>query len=358
MIEVQDIFARHIEAYRHTHTLFPNQAKAVKAILSCRTSALGAHIDTCDECGFEKISYNSCRNRHCPKCQTIAKERWIDAQRQNLLNSQYFHVVFTLPDTLNRLIYLNQERMYGLFFKAMSETILELCDDPKYLGATPGITAVLHTWGQNLAFHPHLHCIVTGGGLTKTNTWKSSRKKFFIPVKVLSRKLRGKFLYYLKQAGLKFDSTLYSKEWIVYCKKPFGNAEKVVSYLGRYTHRVAISNNRILRADDDTVTFSWRDYRDDNRNKVMSLQTFEFIRRFLTHVLPCGFRKIRHYGIFASRDKFKRIKLCKKLTHTKQTIAPVESVLDKLAAILGENWNLCPCCGIGRLGRDPPHQEN
>lgn len=370
MVEVQDILREYLAEYLKNHVLSIVQTKAVRAILSCRTAALGAHIDTCDKCGFEKISYNSCRNRHCPKCQTFAKEQWIEKQQANLLNTGYFHTVFTVPNDLHPLFYQNQKRIYGLLFKAASETILELCADPKYLGAVPGITAVLHTWGQNLHYHPHLHCIVTGGGLANDGRWVSSRKKFFLPVKVLSRKFRGKFLHYLKKESLVFFGSaehladpahfcalvdsLYKKEWIVYCKKPFGSAEKVIAYLGRYTHRVAISNNRIIKLENGRVFFRWRDYKDDNRMKAMSLTAEEFIRRFLMHILPSGFRKIRHYGLFASRDKSKRLTLCKRLTHTRLKFHKAIPIAEKLSALLGKDWNLCPCCGVGHLSRDPP----
>lgn len=371
MVELQDIFRQHGAEYLEHYTLSVVQAKAMRAILSCRTSVLGAHVDRCDECGFEQISYNSCRNRHCPKCQTFAKEQWIDRQQSNLLNTRYFHVVFTVPDDLHGVFYCNQKQIYGLLFRAASETLLELCADPKYLGAKPGITSVLHTWGQNLHYHPHLHCIVTGGGLTDGNRWVHSRKKFFLPVKVLSRKFRGKFLHLLKKEPLEFHEnapasdvcaglidSLYQKDWVTYCKKPFGSVEKVLSYLGRYTHRVAISNNRILSLADGMVSFRWRDYKDQNRMKTMVLSATEFIRRFLRHVLPSGFRKIRHYGIFASRDKSKRLTLCRRLTHTRLKVLAKSSIMEKLQTLLGKDWNLCPCCGIGHLCRDPPSSQN
>jgi len=369
MIELQSIFREHGDAYRATRNITAVQSKAMNAILTCRTAELGAHIDRCDECGFEKISYNSCRNRHCPKCQTFAKEDWIDRQKQNLIECQYFHTVFTVPADLRPAFLQNQEKLYKIFFKAASLTLLELCADEKYLGAKPGITIILHTWSQNLCYHPHLHCIVTGGGLTDIGTWRNSRKKFFLPIKVLSRKFRGKLLYLLKQESLQFrgslsylnDSTrfdrflkkLYGMDWVVYCKPPFGNIHKVIDYLGRYTHRVAISNNRIISLNDGIVTFRWRDYKDGNKVKVMRLDVNEFIRRFLAHVLPSGFRKIRHFGIFASRDKIKRLALCKRLTGT-FFISKKESTLDRLVRIFGENFNLCPCCNSGHLSRASP----
>ena len=247
MPEVQDVFAQYGEGYRQSYRLSMVQHKAMNAILGCRTARLGGHMDQCPECGYQRPSYNSCRNRHCPKCQTLSKERWIDAQKANLLGVGYFHVVFTVPQELNMLIYQSQQGCYNLFFRCVSETIQELSADKKYLGASTGHTAVLHTWGQNLCFHPHIHCIVPAGGLTALGKWISSRKKFFLPVKVLSRKFRGKFLALLKQQVPNIEPSLlnecYGKEWVVYCKPPFRDAVCVVEYLGRYTHRVAISNH-------------------------------------------------------------------------------------------------------------------
>jgi len=314
MAELQDIFQDYGTNYREKYKLTLVQHKAMSAIQNCRTSQLGGHKDVCESCGDTKISYNSCRNRHCPKCQTLAKERWIENQKDNLLNIGYFHVVFTLPDTLNLMIYQNQKKLYTLLFKASSETLAELASDKKYLGAKLGFTSILHTWGQNLMHHPHIHCIVPGGGLSPIGQWVTSRKKFFIPVKVLSRKFRGKFLHYLKQLyyenKLEFHgsqeflsdhaefekllSSVYSKEWIVYCKPPYKNASCVVEYLGRYTHRVAISNNRIISMENGTVTFKWRDYKDSSKGKLMNVSSDEFIRRFLIHVLPSRFMKSPH----------------------------------------------------------------
>ena len=374
MIELQDIFEQYGGAYCETHSVSLVQAAAMNAILTCRTAAQGAHVDRCDECGFEQVSYNSCRNRHCPKCQTLAKEKWIDQQKQNLVDRQFFHVVFTVPASLRLVFLQNQEKLYSLLFKAVSETLLELCADKKFLGAKPGITSILHTWGQNLSYHPHLHCIVSGGGLTDLGTWKDSRKKFFLPVKILSRKFRGKFLYFLSRENLQFYGNLshlndadqfgafikdlYNTGWVVYCKPPFGNAQKVIDYLGRYTHRVAISNNRLIDMDDGFVTFRWRDYSDNNNQKTMRIAAEEFIRRFLTHVLPKGFRKIRHFGLFASRDKKKRLDLCRLLTGTRLIIETVESTLERLVRIFGENFNLCPYCKSGHLSRASPVFQN
>jgi hypothetical protein len=380
MAEVQDIFLKYGKNYLTNHKLTLVQHKAMSAIQKCRTSQLGGHKEVCNSCGHTRISYNSCRNRHCPKCQSLAKERWIENQKNNLLDIGYFHVVFTIPDTLNLMVYQNQKALYTLLFKAVSETLAELASDKKYLGAKIGFTSVLHTWGQNLMHHPHIHCIVPGGGLSSIGKWVNSRKKFFIPVKVLSRKLRGKFLYYLKQLygqnKLEFHgsqtylsdhkefekllSTLYGKEWIVYCKPPFKNAVCVVEYLGRYTHRVAISNNRIVSLEKDTVSFKWRDYKDSSRHKVMTLSTEEFIRRFLIHILPSGFMKIRHYGLLGNRNKTSKMKICKQLTNTPLLTKEKASTLQLIQKIIGIDLSKCSNCGSEKpklfmsLGKSPP----
>lgn len=371
MLELQDIFAQHAELYQMEHRLSPDQQKVIRAIQNCRTATLGGHMDECDECGFVRVSYNSCRNRHCPKCQTLTKERWIEARKDDLLNVGYFHVVFTLPNLLNPVAYQNPRVVYGILFKAAAETLSELAVDPKYLGAQIGFTGVLHTWGQNLMHHPHLHCIVPGGGLTSCGKWVNSRKKFFIPVKVLSRKFRGKFLHYLKQDKLEFYgstvhlqkqsqfqdwmSSLYQKEWVVYSKPPFKNAGYVVEYLGRYTHRVAISNHRIVKLEDGMVTFKWRDYKDNNKQKEMTLTANEFIRRFLVHVLPTGFTRIRHYGLLSPRNKATKLKQCKRLTKTAVRSKPMLKLpaLDFLEKLTGRDFTLCPCCGVGHLRASP-----
>ena len=360
-VEIQDIFVAHMTSYMESHPLRPVQRKAARSIMDCRTAALGAHVDICDNCGYTKISYNSCRNRHCPKCQIVAKEKWIDKQRQHLLDIPYFHVVFTVPSELNPVFLGHQSTLYTLLFQAASETMLELCEDRKYLGATPGITAILHTWGQNLQFHPHIHMIVTGGGLTREGKWRNSKRHFFLPVRVLSAKFRGKFLALLKAQFPSLNQSLltccYRQKWVVYCKPPFGSAEKVISYLGRYTHRVAISNERILSLKDGKVTFRWRDYAHKNQVKLMTLDAEEFIRRFLLHILPSGFRKIRHYGLFASRDKGKRLALCRHLTNSAQP-APMLPVTALLERIFGKDFNLCPCCKIGHFAREPPSLDD
>jgi hypothetical protein len=370
-LELQDIFQRFGPSYREEHQLPLKQLKTMKAIESCRTSSLGGHVDVCDSCGHERISYNSCRNRHCPKCQGLAKEQWLLERERDLLNIGYFHVVFTVPDSLNSIALQNQKVFYSLLFKAASETLTELSRDPKYLGAEIGIISVLHTWGQNLMDHPHVHCIVPGGGLCFDGTrFVRSREKFFIPVKVLSRKFRGKFLAFLKEAyqdgalnfhgklkplsgKLKFQSlfdALYRKDWVVYCKKPFKTPWHVLRYLGRYTHRVAISNQRIVSLQDDRVTFSWRDYKDKKRStKLMTLEASEFIRRFLLHVLPNRFVKIRHYGILSNRNRNRKLRLCQKLTLSKIREAQKLSMVELLFKLTGLDLRVCPCCKQGNM---------
>jgi hypothetical protein len=371
MIELQDIIREYGDEFLQKYTLNAVQWKAFNDILYCRTAAMGGHIDKCDKCDHQRISYNSCRNRHCPKCQTLAKEQWIENQERYLLNAGYFHVVFTVPCELNMVFRQNQEIMYNILFKAVSETLLELGQNPKYLGAKLGITAILHTWGQNLLYHPHIHCVVPGGGLTDDGRWKYTRKKFFIPVKVLSKKFRGKFLALMRAAKLRFGGTinhlnnqrdydsfiadLYRKSWVTYCKPPFDSAAKVIQYLGRYTHRVAISNNRILSMQDGRVSFRWRDYADNNNTKVMTVPALEFIRRFMSHVLPKGLRKIRHYGILASGGKTKRIQLCKRLTNTADNHRnEPRKLFDILLDKLGDSFLKCPRCGHGMMTRASP----
>ena len=379
MAEVQDVLLLYGEAYRKNNTLPLHILNVMSAIEKCRTSALGGHTIICEDCSSLQISYNSCRDRHCPKCQTLARERWVENQKSNLLNVGYFHVVFTIPDLLNSIVFQNQRELYNLLFKAASETLTELAADKKFLGASIGHTSVLHTWGQNLIYHPHVHCIVPGGGLNSLGKWVNSRKKFFIPVKVLSRKFRGKYLFYLKQlyyeGNLEFHgnqqhfsdhkvfesflSELFAKEWVVYCKPPFKNAACVVEYLGRYTHRVAISNNRIVSIKDGNVTFKWRDYKDSNKWKLMIVSGEEFIRRFLIHVLPKRFMKIKHYGLLSNRNKSLKLALCKQLTNT--TVSPKErvSTIDLILKITGSDLSKCPKCGSNNLrsvpiGKSPP----
>lgn len=345
----------------------------MRAIEVCRTSALGGHVDVCDECGSIRISYNSCRNRHCPRCQSLEKERWLDARKQDVLPTHYFHIVFTIPEGLRPIALRNQRVVYNMLFRSASETLKELAVNPEHLGAEMGCIAILHTWTQTLLDHPHIHCIVPGGGLSLDGTkWVSSKKNFFIHAKVLSRKFRGKFLYYLKKAyqdgDLVFPGTteslkakpgfsellngLYSLEWVVYCKPPFQNAGKVIDYLGRYTHRVAISNDRIVGIENDLVVFKYRDRGDNNTIKTMRLEPFEFIRRFLLHVLPNGFMKIRYYGILSNRNRKEKLALCKKLLNVPEEIHREKEVWeDLLLRITGIDPRICPECKKGRLVR-------
>ncbi len=369
--ELQDIFIEHGEAYLNSHRLLSWQFKAIYAVSNCRTSTLGGHLDRCDRCDYLQISYNSCRNRNCPKCQTLNKERWIEARKEDLLDTGYFHIVFTIPDSLNQVAYQNPQIVYNILFKAAAETLKELAADKKYLGAEIGFSQILHTWGQNLMHHPHIHCIIPGGGLSPDGRWVNSRKKFFIPVKVIAKKFKGKFLSYLKKVPLEsygsreslksgsnlhhFFSSLYQKKWVVYCKPPFKNAGYVVEYLGRYTHRVAITNNRILKLENGIVTFKWRDYKENNKQKTMTLAVEEFIRRFLIHVLPTGYTKIRHYGFLSPRNKSTKLLLCKKLTFTAIPVPKEKkSAVELIIKLTGKDITICPRCGTGHLSRASP----
>lgn len=373
-----DIFRFYGSSYREANSLPLYKLKAMSAIESCRTSVLGGHIDECDLCGHQRNSYNSCRNRHCPKCQSLAKEKWLTARMAYLLPIPYFHVVFTIPKSLNRLTLVNQKVVYGILFRSAKETLLELGKDPKHLGGDIGFIAVLHTWGQTLIDHPHLHCIVTGGGLSEDGKkWlspkKAIKKDFFIHVNIISDLFKKKFLAYFKEAylldtlkfvgeitslGTKCEFTklikeLYKKKWNTYCKEPFGGPEHVLKYLGGYTHRVAISNNRIIKLENDKVTFRWRDYNDNNKNKTMSLDAFEFIRRFLLHILPSGFVKIRYYGILSSRNRKTKLKKCKDIlgvTVNKEiTTSQPESWEDLLFKLNGIDPRICPRCKKGHM---------
>lgn len=370
MSSLQEVMLLHGDKYLRSKKLPLNIYKTVSAIKYCKTSALGGHIYQCDSCGQIKISYNSCRNRHCPKCQSYAKELWIYERRKSLLPTQYFHVVFTVPEELNSLILFNQKELYSMFFKSVSETLLELSRDKKYLGADIGFTTLLHTWGQNLMNHPHIHCVIPGGGLSLDQSkWINSKKKFFIPVKVLSRKFRGKFLYYVNELYLKnklkfpsniselgsrdvfsqFKDSLYKKEWIVYSKPPFGGAEHVLQYLSRYTHRVAISDNRIIKVDNDSVVFKWRDYKDNNKEKIMTLNPQEFIRRFTMHILPDRFVKIRHYGILGNRNKQLKFKRCLEIFRVKPKKDDSLSSTELFFKLTGIKIGMCKVCEKGIL---------
>ncbi len=331
-------------------------------------------MDQCDSCGHLQISYNSCRNRHCPKCQCMRKDKWIQARTEDLLPIEYFHVVFTIASELKPLVLRNQKVMYNMLFCSVSKTLLELANNR--LGARIGFICILHTWGQNLMDHPHIHCVVTGGGLTpEASRWVSCRKKFFIPVRVMSSLFRGKFLHYLKRSyesgNLTFPGSiahlgqsrafeafrrrLYNKKWVVYCKPPFHDAHSVLRYLGRYTHRIAISNERILTLQNGKVSFLWRDYADGQKKKVMTLKAYEFIRRFLLHVLPERFVKIRHFGLLANRKRKDNIAVCRQMLghctlETKTKDMP-ETWQERLLKISGIDVTKCPVCQRGGMFR-------
>ena len=338
--------------------------KVLSAIEQCRTVAMGGHLDQCSACGHQAISYNSCRNRHCPKCQSQARERWLAARRAELLPTPYAHVVFTLPHQLARLALQNKQVMYSLLFRCTAQTLVEIAADPKHLGAEIGFFSVLHTWNQKLQHHPHVHCVVAAGGLSPNHAhWKRPRSvRFFLPEGVLSEVFRGKFLEALQEAyasgelvfqgmlsGLIYPKLfrslvhqLYGLRWVAYCKPPFGGPDQVLRYLGAYTHRVAISNHRLVSLDDHKVAFCWRDSAHNNKKRLLTLQVDEFLRRFLLHVLPRGFVRIRHFGFLASRRRGVLLPLCKRVLSAEPEIDPVPS--GKMEAGSTPLWT-CPVCG-------------
>lgn len=370
--ELGDIFSLFGEEYRRKHKLPLQQRKVMFAVEACRTSVLGGHVDSCNSCGHKRISYNSCRNRHCPKCQNLNKEKWIEKLSCNLLPVKYFHIVFTIPSELNRLCLVNQKVLYDILFQSASQTILALAKDEKHLGVLSGLVAVLHTWGQNLMDHPHLHTMVPAGGWSEWNGyWKNTKKNFFIHVKVLSKVFRGKFLAALKTAyenkQLKFEGEvkslnqsgnfknlidiLYKKDWVVYAKEPFKNASGIIKYLGNYTHRIAISNDRIQKIEGDEILFGWKDYRDNSKRKTMSLPAHEFIRRFLLHVLPPRFCKIRYYGILSSRNRNTVLQKCKNAMAIKDAKSKFEGLMwnEVLKIVTGFDVLMCPHCKKGKM---------
>jgi hypothetical protein len=365
--EVADVVRAHGKQFseQYRQLLNPGHLRVLHAIENCRTAILGGHVAACDQCGHRVISYNSCRNRHCPKCQGAARERWLAERTTELLPVPYFHVVFTLPQQLAPLALQNKRVVYGILFRAASETLLEVAADPKRMGADIGFLAVLHSWGQNLQHHPHLHCVVPGGGLSpEHDRWIPSRDHFLVPVKVLSRVFRGKFLAFLRAAFSKgklqfhgrlatlgrepdFDALLnqnYGREWVVHTKPPFGGPEQVLRYLSHYTHRVAISNHRILSIADGNVTFRWKDYAHGNQKKKMTLTACEFLRRFFLHVLPQGFVRIRHFGFLANRQRKVLLKICRQLLDTQ----PRETFAGTDTAAAAE-VPPCPACHTGHL---------
>ena len=377
-LEVADVFRRYGSAYRQQHagSLSRGQRRVMSAIELCRTAALGGHLEQCDSCGHQRPAYNSCRDRHCPKCQSLARAGWLEDRQAELLPVEYFHVVFTVPQEIAVIAYQNKEVVYGILFRATAETLRTIAADPKHLGAEIGFLTVLHTWGQNLLFHPHLHCVVPGGGISADRKrWIACRPRFFLPVRVLSARFRRLFLEHLQtafdtgqlrffsslerlrdpKAFLQYLAPLRKKKWVVYAKPPFGGPEQVLNYLGRYTHRVAISNNRLLNIDHDKVTFRWRDYRDHDRQKTMTLQANEFIRRFLLHVLPDGFQRIRHYGLLGHRYRQANLALCRQLlgvVSTSTTTAPRQAKSDYrdfYEQLTGRSLRECPVCHQGQM---------
>ena len=356
--ELADIFRQYGERYQRTHRLSASQQKVMRAVSVCRTPELGGHLDRCESCGFERPAYNSCRNRHCPKCQSLAKARWLEKQTSELLPVGYFHLVFTLPHELNGLILTHKKMVLALLFKAVSKTLLQF--GQTRLKGTIGIIAVLHTWDQTLKDHFHLHCLVPAGALSfDRSRWIAAPENFLFPVKALSRVFRGKFLTLLHQAyeGGKLPAAkngtkaLRKTNWIVYAKKPFGSPQTVLDYLARYTHRVALSNDRILQVQDGEVTLSYRDRKDGDQKKTLFLDAQEFIRRFLLHVLPDGFMRIRHFGFLANRAKKQSLAQCRKLLDLQPPLPPCSnlSAKDLLLKLTCVDLSRCPSCREGTM---------
>jgi hypothetical protein len=373
-LEVADVFRRYGDAYRQKHgaSMSTAQRRAMTAIEVCRTAALGGQIEQCDECGHQRICYRSCRNRHCPKCQSLARAEWIQHRQAELLSCEYFHVVFTVPEQIAAIAYQNKNVVYSILFRAVAETLRTIAADPKHLGAEIGFFAVLHTWGSNLLHHPHLHCVVPGGGLSPDGSrWISCKPGFFLPVRVLSRLFRRLFLEHLQKAfeagKLRFFTTLEylrghrqfthylapvrKAEWVVYAKRPFAGPEQVLDYVGRYTHRVAISNNRLQDIAAGQVRFQWKDYRDKGRQKTMTLSAEEFIRRFLLHALPDGFQRIRYYGLLGNRYRQQKLARCRQLLGMAPPLeAPApEDYRDQHEQLTGSSLRQCPICHRGRM---------
>jgi hypothetical protein len=379
-LEVADVFRRHGDAYRRACDahLGRVERRVMSAIELCRTAALGGHTEACAECGLVRCAYNSCRNRHCPKCQGQARAEWLADRQAELLPVPYFHVVFTLPAPVAEIAFQNKETVYAILFRTAAETLRSIAADPKHLGAEIGLVAVLHTWGQNLHHHPHVHCVVPGGGPSLDGThWVACRPGFFLPVRVLSRLFRRLFLDALRAtfearhlgffgdlAGLAEPAAfarhlrdLRRVEWVVYAKPPFGGPDQVLAYLGRYTHRVAISNARLVSVTDEHIAFRWKDYRHDGKAKVMTLEPFEFIRRFLLHALPDGFHRIRHYGFLANGHRVAKLAFCRSLLDMPSPSGELEDIVPPRAP------GRCPCCGgvmivLAILPRLTPHRPS
>jgi predicted Zn-ribbon and HTH transcriptional regulator len=373
MYKVQEIFNKGYGNFLEKHGENHDTDKAAKAIMSCKTSALGGNSTTCQDCGETHVHYNSCRNRHCPCCQSLTKEKWIDARKADVVDAPYFHAVFTVPEDLNPIIFSNKRQLYNLLYSASSDTLIELARDKRHMGADIGFLSILHTWGSNLSFHPHIHVIVLGGGLDKSFKFITKDKKFLFPIKIVSRLFRGKFLSGLKK--LKSDgkltfpvslsilkqpekfngflSNLYSTEWVPHIKETFKGAANVIEYLGRYTHRIAISNSRITDVGETSVTFKVKDYKSGS-NTELTLSNEEFIRRFLMHVLPKGFVKIRHYGILSNRTKRKKVAIIRALIGGRvyKPIYKDLSGLQLLKKMFSIDPGVCRYCGSSNIRRE------
>jgi hypothetical protein len=371
-LEVAEVFRHFGRAFRDRHgaSLSTARRRAMVAIERCRTAALGGHVERCGDCGHQRIAYNSCRNRNCPKCQGLARAQWLADRQAELLDVPYFHVVFTVPEAIATVAFQNQTVVYDILFRAVSETLRTIAADPRHLGAEIGFLAVLHSWGQNLLHHPHLHCLVPGGGIAPDGErWIACRPGFFLPVRVLSRMFRWRFLHYLEKAfaagALNFFSAhrhlhepaafrrhlapVRDTEWVVYAKRPFAGPAQVLDYVGRYTHRVAISNNRLVSMEEGQVRFRWKDYRNGNRQKTMSLQAGEFIRRFLIHVLPDGFHRIRYYGFLGNCHRARKLDRCRELLRMAPAAPtdPPADYRDRYEALTGRALRQCQHCRTG-----------
>ena len=375
-LEVADIVRQLGPSYQQAHAgaLSRGQRRVLGAITRCRTAALGGHVEQCNHCGHQRIAYNSCRDRHCPKCQSLVRAQWLADRQADLLPVDYFHVVFTVPQEIAAIAYQNKALVYDLLFRATAETLRTIAADPKHLGAEIGFIAILHTWGQNLLHHPHLHCVVPGGGPSVDGTrWVGCRPGFFLPVRVLSRLFRRLFLAQLQDAfaagelrfyhalaalhdagaWARYLAPLARAEWVVYAKPPFGGPERVLEYLGRYTHRVAIANHRLVDFAAGEVAFRWKDYRHQSRHKVMRLAAPEFVRRFLLHVLPPGFQRIRHYGLLANRHRAAKLARCRQLLAAPAPVVTLAAApldyRDRYQQLTGKSLRDCPQCGQGHM---------
>ena len=374
-LEVADVVRAHRDDFAASREgrLSGAERRVLDDIAACRTAAQGGHVERCDQCGHQRVAYNSCRNRHCPKCQETARAEWTAEREQEVLPVEYFHVVFTIPHELAGIALQNKKLVYDILFRASAETLRVIASDPTHLGAEIGFLSVLHTWGQNLGHHPHIHCLVPGGGLSQNGTrWIACRPGFFLPVRVLSKLFRGKFLHHLRAAYERGElgfygrlaelkdraafrsllTTVFDKKWRVYAKPPFGRPELVLRYLARYTHRVAISNSRLIALENEQVTFSWKDYRHRGRTRKMTLSAVQFLRRFLLHLLPKGFMRIRSYGFLANRHRRAKLVLCRRSIVAAEVQAATELHAElEPAAAASDKLGQCPACRRGRMAR-------